>query len=215
MKRYDLAIHGFGLIPGLLAIHLLGRSPGQTLLLLSGDDSIGGDTLEPVLASSLSAPARRLVEAFTVASWPGFFVTRDGTPHHQTGEVLLLDPVQVWLELGTLLADEDMVLSGGGMTSSGRQIRWSGGEAEAVDFVDLAAMTRREQCSEILGLEIARSLPLPVLVDFDTGDEPWDAFQHIPMGDERVYIRKRRCLGDPVADLTVGFGKILSDLIAF
>ena len=215
MKRYDLAIHGFGLIPGLLAIHLVGRSPGQTLLLLSGDATIGGDTLEPVLASSLTEPARRLVEAFAVASWPGFFVTRDGTPHHQTGEVLLLDPVQVWLELGTLLSDQDMVCSGGRVVSKGNRIQWDGGQAEVVDFVDLAAMTRREQSAEILGLEIARSLPLPVLVDFDTGDEPWDAFQHIPLGDERVYVRKRRCLGDPVADLTTGFGKMLSDLIAY
>ena len=129
--------------------------------------------------------------------------------------MLLIDPIQVWLELGTLLADEDMVLSGGSVASSGRRLRWSGGEAEAVDFVDLAAMTRRQQTAEILGLEIARSLPLPVLVDFDTGDEPWDAFQHIPLGDERVYVRKRRCLGDPVADLTTGFGKVLSDMIAF
>ena len=215
MRHFDLAIHGFGMIPSLLAIHLLGRSPGQTLLLLSGDETIGGETLEPVLTSSLSEPARRLVEAFVVTRWPGFLVTRDGTPHHQQAEVLLLDPVQVWLELSTLLADGDMVLSGGSVVHRGHILQWQGGEAVAEDFVDLAGLTRREQSAEILGLEIARSLPLPVLVDFDTGNEPWDAFQHIPLGDERVYVRKRRCQGDPVADLTTGFGKMLSDLIAY
>lgn len=215
MRHYDLAIHGFGMIPGLLAIHLLGRSPGQTLLLLSGDETIGGETLEPVLTSSLSEPARRLVEGFVVARWPGFLVTGRGAPHQQQAEVLLLDPVQIWLELGTLLAEGDMAPSGGAVARDGREIHWSGGSAIAQDFVDLAGLTRREQSAEILGLEIARSLPLPVLVDFDTGNEPWDAFQHIPLGDERVYVRKRRCLGDPVADLTTGFGKMLSDLIAY
>jgi hypothetical protein len=215
MRRFDLAIHGFGLIPGLLAIHLLGRSPGQTLLLLSGDQTIGGETLEPVLTSSLSEPARRLVEPFTVARWPGFFVTRDGTPHQQSGEVLLLDPVQVALELESLLSTDDMVLSGGAVGRNGQVISWTGGQAIADDFVDLASLTRREQSAEILGLEVARSLPLPVLVDFNTGNEPWDAFQHIPLGDERVYVRKRRCLGDPIADLTTGLGMILSELIAY
>jgi hypothetical protein len=79
----------------------------------------------------------------------------------------------------------------------------------------LASVTRREQSEEIIGLESVRSLPWPVLVDLDTGDEPWDAFQHIPLGDDRVYIRKRNCRGDPEAELTTGFGQLLSDLIAF
>lgn len=215
MGRYDLAIHGFGLLPGLLAVHLLGRDPGQSLLLLSGDATIGGNALEPVPVSSLSAPARELVEPFAVARWPGYFVTRDGRTEQRSDEVLLLDPVQVWLELCGLLAPEDMVPNGGAVSYATPRLDWTGGWAEAAQLVDLAAITSRTEASEILGLEAARSLPLPVLADFDTGTEPWDAFQHLPLGDERVYVRKRRCRGDAEAELTGGLGRLLSDLIAY
>lgn len=214
MRHFDLAIHGHGILPGLLALHLLGRTPGQSLLLLSADATVCGEVLEPVLVSSLSPVALRLVEGFAVSRWPGYFIIRDGEPRHHAHEVLLLDPVQLWLELGNLLDDEDMVLSGGNLARHGRTLDLPSGPVEAVILVDLASMTRREESAEILGLEIARSLPLPVLADFDTGNEPWDAFQHIPLGDERVYVRKRRCDGDIEAELTTGFGRLLSDLIA-
>ena len=49
MHRCELAIHGHGLLPGLLAVHLLGRDPGLSVLLLSADKAIGGEVLEPVL----------------------------------------------------------------------------------------------------------------------------------------------------------------------
>jgi hypothetical protein len=76
-------------------------------------------------------------------------------------------------------------------------------------------MNWRDQSADILGLDTARNLSLPVLADFDTGQEPWNAFQHIPLGDERVYVRKRRFRGNAYAELISGFGKLLSDLIAY
>lgn len=215
MRHHDLAIHGFGVIPGLLAIHMLGRSPGQSLLLLSGDGAIGGEALEPVLASSLSPAAQRLIEPFVVANWPGYLVTRGSAPQHRADPVHLIDPVQVWLELQSLLAPADLVARAANVRRDGETLGWDGGQVRAAEFVDLAAITRSDESSEIVGLEIARSLPLPVLADFDTGAEPWDAFQHIPLGDERVYVRKRRCHGDVEAALTSGFGNLLSELIAY
>ena len=215
MRRYDLAIHGFGILPALLAIHLLDRDPGQSLLLLSGNKTIGGESLEPVVTSSLSSAAATLVEPFVVRRWPGYFVTRNGTTTSRDDEVRLLDPLQIWLELQGLIETADMVTDVGPVSQDHETLTWAGGSAQVAQLVDLTALTRRDHSDEILGLELARSLPWPVLCDFDTGAEPWDAFQHIPLGDDRVYVRKRNCQGEPEADLTTGFGRLLSDLIGY
>ncbi len=214
-RRYDIAIHGHGMLPGLVALHLLSRVPDQSLLLLSGDRSIGGDALEPIVKSSLSQAALDLVEPFAVARWPGFLVTDGGDPHHHEDEVLLLDPVQLWLELSAVLPLQDMVALNGPVVRNGTRLSWTEGSAEVSELVDLSQATRQQQSADILGLEAARSLNLPVLADFDTAGEPWDAFQHIPLGDERVYVRKRRFRGNAYNELIGGFGKMLSDLIAY
>lgn len=213
--RYDIAIHGHGMLPGLVALHLNNRAPDQALLLLSADRTIGGDMLEPVVRSSLSPDALDLVEPFAVARWPGFLVSDGGEPHHHDDEVLLLDPVQLWLELSIALPLHDMVALDGPLRRHGTDLSWPGGSARVTELVDLASATRRDQSADILGLDAARSLGLPVLADFDTAGEPWDAFQHIPLGDERVYVRKRRFRGNAYNELIGGFGKLLSDLIAY
>jgi hypothetical protein len=167
------------------------------------------------LNRSLSATALALVEPFIVKRWPGYLITNDGVTVSRDDEVLLLDPVQVWLELQGLLGSEHMISRIQQFSQDGHQLNWNGGSAEFGDLLDLRGITRREQSEEIIGLESVRSLPWPVLADFDTGDEPWDAFQHIPLGDDRVYVRKCKCRGDPEVELTTGFGRLLSDLTAF
>jgi len=214
-RRYDIAIHGHGRLPGLVALHLHNRAPDQTLLLLSADPAIGGDALEPVVRASLSDSALDLVEPFAVARWPGFLVSDGGEPHHHDDEVLLLDPVQLWLELSIALPLHDMVALDGPLVRQGKHLSWPGGSAQVTELVDLAPATRQQQSADILGLDAARGLNLPVLADFDTAGEPWDAFQHIPLGDERVYVRKRRFRGNAYNELIGGFGKMLSDLIAY
>lgn len=213
--RYELAVHGHGLIPGLLCLDLLRVGTPESILLLVAEEAVGGHTLEPVTISSLSRPALDLVADFAVAHWPCYFVIRDGQTHEHADPVLLLDPVQLRLELDARLAAQDQAVGVRGLTQRGSALTWPGGSAEAADLVDLCALTRMEQHAEIVGHDMARSLPLPVLADFDTGDEPWDAFQHVPLGDERVYVRKRRCRGDAEFELTGGFGKLLSDLVAY
>lgn len=215
LVQYDLAIHGHGMIPGLVALHLLNRNPNQGLLLLGADLKVGGSTLEPVVRSSLSDEAYLLVEPFIVSQWPGYLVSDRGDPDYHDDEVLLLDPVQLSLELGAILPGKDMIATDGPLQVSGKSLAWANGQAQALELVDLAALTRQEQECEILGLDAARSLSLPVLADFDTGHEPWNAFQHIPLGDERVFVRKRRFRGNAYAELIGGFGKLLSDLIAY
>lgn len=215
LVQYDLAIYGHGMIPGLVALHLLDRNPGQTLLLLGADHQIGGNALEPVVRSSLSNQAYQLVEPFAVAQWPGYLVSDRGDPDYHDEEVLLLDPVQLALELSTVLNRQDMTKTDGPLAVNGKRLSWAGGQAQALELVDLAGLTRQDQECEILGLDAARSLSLPVLADFDTGHEPWNAFQHIPLGDERVFVRKRRFYGNAYAELIGGFGKLLSDLIAY
>lgn len=215
LVQYDLAIHGHGMIPGLVALHLLKRNPEQTVLLLAADDKVGGNALEPVVRSSLSSDAYLLIEPFIVAQWPGYLVSDKGDPDHHHDEVILLDPVQLSLELSTVFDPHDMTRTNGPLTVNGKSLSWAGGQAQALELVDLASLTRQDQECEILGLDAARSLSLPVLADFDTGHEPWNAFQHIPLGDERVFVRKRRFRGNAYAELIGGFGKLLSDLIAY
>ena len=215
LVQYDLAIHGHGMIPGLVALHLHQRNPGQALLLLGADHHIGGSALEPVVRSSLSDEAHALVEPFIVAQWPGYLVSDKGDPDYHEDEVLLLDPVQLSLELSAVLDSHEMTATGGQLTVKGKSLSWRGNQAQALELVDLAALTWHDQECEILGLDAARGLSLPVLADFDTGHEPWNAFQHIPLGDERVFVRKRRYRGNAYAELIGGFGKLLSELIAY
>lgn len=215
MPRFDLAIRGSGMLPGLLGVHLLQRDASQSLLLLTGEAQIAGDRLEPVTTASLSPAARTLVEPFVVASWPGYLVTGKGLTQQCEEPVLLLDPVQLWLELQTLIAPEALITGVERVNYKSGCLSWGDNSAMVEHLVDLDQITRHEETDAIIGLEAARALPLPVLVDLETGSEPWDAFQHIPLGDERVYVRKRMCLGDPETELTQGLGRLLSDMIAF
>lgn len=215
MHRCELAIHGHGLLPGLLAVHLLGRDPGISVLLLSADRTIGGEVPEPVVAASLSPAALDLVAPFVVMRWPGYFIRQFGGARQHDDEVLLLDPVQLWLELQGLLSPDCLALSHGALEQDGDHLGWPGDSCSVARLVDLEPMTRREQASEIVGLDAARALPLPVLADFDTGDDHWNVFQHLPLGDERVLVRKCRILHNAEAELTTSFGKLLSDLIAY
>ena len=78
MRSHQLAIHGHGMLPALLALHLLARTPQTDLLLLSSDRVIGGDQLEPVIAGRLSAASRALTEPFVVARWTDYLITQNG-----------------------------------------------------------------------------------------------------------------------------------------
>lgn len=215
MHRCELAIHGHGLLPGLLAVYLLGRDPGLSVLLLSADKTIGGEVLEPVVAASLSPAALDLVEPFVVMRWPGYFVRQAGGAQHHDAAVLLLDPVQLWLELQGLLSPDCLALSHGALEQDGEHLGWPGDSCSVARLVDLEPMTRRDQACEIVGLDAARALPLPVLADFDTSDDHWNVFQHLPLGDDRVLVRKCRIGHDPETELTTSFGRTLSELIAF
>ena len=90
MAAQPIAIHGHGILPGLLAVHLLAQRPLQSLLVLSGDSKLGGSHLEPVVASRLNAVARSLVEPFVVSSWPAYYLVASGKTDLQEDEVLLL-----------------------------------------------------------------------------------------------------------------------------
>lgn len=215
MGRFDLAIRGSGILPGLLGVYLMQRDASQSLLLLSSDAEIAGTRLEPLIASSLSPAAHRLVDPFVVATWPGYLVTGNGPAHEVLDPVVLIDPVQLWLELQALIVPEALVTGVMKIEYKSGCLHWQNNSAMVDHLVDLDPITRHEEVDEIIGLEAARALPLPVLVDLETGAEPWDAFQHIPLGDERVYVRKRKCLGDPEIELTEGLGRLLSDMIAF
>ncbi len=190
MVALPLAIHGPGLLPGLLAIHLLNRDPQQPILLLSGDQALGGAHLEPVVASRLSPVAKELTQPFVVSTWPAYYLVRGGSPDLQEDEVLLLDPLQVWLELQGRLDPSMIVAPCGTVILADSVLSWDHGSTEIDRLIDLDPLLGRGGESEIVGMDAARRLSFPVLADYDAACLRWSARQYLPLGDERLVIRK-------------------------
>lgn len=190
MVALPLAIHGHGLLPGLLAVHLLHVKPEQPLLLLSGDRALGGEHLEPVVSGRLSAASRTLVDPFVVSSWPAYYLVDQGATDLKEDEVLLLDPLQVWLELQDRIGPGAMVAPCGPIMLDGDRLSWQGGSAEVDRLIDLDPLTAGPGESEIVGVDEARRLTLPVLADYDAAEGEWSARQYLPLGDERLVVRK-------------------------
>lgn len=190
MVATPLAIHGHGLLPGLLAVHLLHRNPELSVLLLSADLALGGEHLEPVVASRLSPTARALVDPFVVSSWPAYYMIDRGETELNEDEVLLLDPLQVWLELQEAIGPGAMVAPSGPIALEGDLLSWQGGSARIDRLIDLDPLTAGPGESEIVGVDAARRLTLPVLADYDAADGEWAAQQYLPLGDERLVVRK-------------------------
>lgn len=190
MRSHQLAIYGHGMLPALLALHLLARTPQTDLLLLTSDRVIAGDQLEPVIAARLSAASLALIEPFVVVRWAAYLITRDGQSDRQDEEVLLLDPVQVWLELQGQLDPAALIADCGALTHTDGLVCWQHGSAQIGQLIDLAPLLGPPGESEIVGLEALRWLAHPVLADYDAADAQWSAYQYLPLGDERAVIRK-------------------------
>lgn len=190
MLRFDTAIHGRGLLPGLLALHLLDTQPGIRILLLCEDPTVCGEQLEPVVVDRLGIAARRLAEPFCVARWPAYFIARDGAIDRHEGEVWLLDPLQAWLELESRESVCHAVARCSEVAEADGRVHWAGGEAQVSRLIDLSALTASPGESEIIGIEAGRQLGLPILADYDTATDGWEANQLLPLGDERVVVRK-------------------------
>ena len=213
MVARPLAIHGHGLLPGLLAVHLLNLEPGRAMLLLSADQSFGGTHLEQVVASRLSSVTRHLIEPFVVSSWPAYYLIRAGATDLQEDEVLLLDPLQVWLELQGRLPAEALIAPCGRVELAETWLQWEGGRAEIDRLVDLDPLIGHCGESEIVGVDAARRLTLPVLADYDAASEDWEAKQYLPLGDERLVVRKLPRAGHLIAQQST-FETLLNGLTA-
>ena len=190
MRAHQLAIHGHGMLPALLALHLLVRAPLTDLVLLTSDQTIGGDQLEPVVANRLSAASLALAEPFVVARWADYLITQHGQSTLHDAEVLLLDPVQVWIELQNQLDPAALIANCEALSENHGVLTWQGGQARIERLIDLAPLLGPPSESQIVGLEALRWLGHPVLADYDAADAQWAAHQYLPLGDERAVIRK-------------------------
>lgn len=191
MDHYRIAIHGFGMLPPLLALHLLVADADANVLLLCGDAQVGGDQVEPVIAGKLQPAARDLAEMCCVSRWEGYYIARDNAVERFDEPVWLLDPVQVWLELAEHSARCTAISGCGQPGASGAQLTWAGGGTALADrFVDLSVLTATRAECEILGIDQVRRLSLPILADYDTAAPGWEANQLLPLGDDRVLVRK-------------------------
>ena len=190
MDHYRIAIHGFGMLPPLLALHLLAADADATVLLLCGDAQLGGDQVEPVIAGKLQPAALALAEMCCVSRWDGYYIARDNAIERFDEPVWLLDPVQVWLELAEH-TDRCAAIAGCAQPDvRGEHLTWPGGAALADRFVDLSVLTATWAECEILGIDAVRQLGLPILADYDTAVPGWEANQLLPLGDDRVLVRK-------------------------
>ena len=131
-----------------------------------------------------------VIEPFVVSSWPAYYLIRAGTAALQENEVLLLDPMQVWVDLQGRLDRSALVTGCGVVTLAGNMISWDHGTAEIVRLIDLDPLLGPGGESEIVGIDAARVLILPVLADYDATCEHWSAQQYLPLGDERLVVRK-------------------------
>ena len=211
MASTPLAIHGYGLIPALLAVHLLNQDPARSLLLLTRDREFGGLHLEAVVANKLSPVAAKLIDPFVVSIWPGYYVVSGGVPQLHHDQVLLLDPVQVWLELQLRLPQSALISQCGPIEYDGAVLQWTGGSAAIDRMIDLEPLLGPECSSSSVGLEAVRQLKLPILADYDEGCKVWAARQFLPLGDERMVMRNLPHAGQQ-GGLRVSFEALLNGL---
>ena len=205
METPVLAIHGRGLVPGLLALRIIRAGVCAPVLLLSPDAAVCGDQLEPVIASALKQAAQALLEPFVVASRPAYYTVRGGVHERHDDPVWLLDPVQVWLDLQGLLPPAALVAACGPLEQSRGRLSWTGGSALLGRLIDLDPVIGGAAVSQIAGVDGAQALDLPVLADYDapdldapdldaddhdTASARWAAYQYLPLGDDRLVIRK-------------------------
>ena len=201
-EGHDIVIHGWGMLPALLALHLLAREPGSRVLLLCGDSAVGGDQMEPVVADRLCPVARDLAENCCVARWEGYYIVRDGTVALHEETIWLLDPVQLWLDI----AEQDARCTARTGCST------VGASDKAARTIDLAALTLPQAESEIRGNDLVRQLGLPILADFDSVPPGWHAHQMLPLGDERVMVR-RLPLPTSLVTATTSFESLFNALV--
>ena len=151
-----------------------------------------GKTESPDFAADTTEPSSDfiVVRPFVVSSWPAYYLTRAGTTDLQEDEVLLLDPTQVWLELHGRLDSSALIAPCGALDFADGVLSWDGGCAPIAQLIDLDPLLGRTSESEIVGIDAARRLNLPVLADYDAACEQWSARQYLPLGDERLLVRK-------------------------
>lgn len=201
-EGHDIVIHGWGMLPALLALHLLAKEPRSRVLLLCGDSAVGGDQVEPVVADRLGPVARELVTSCCIARWEGYYIVRDGAVALHEETVWLLDPVQLWLDI----AEQDLRCT----ARTGCSTVGAGDKAKRT--IDLGSLTLPQAESEIRGNALVRQLGLPILADFDSVPPGWHAHQMLPLGDERVLVR-RLPLRTSVVTATTTFESLLNALV--
>lgn len=200
--HHDIAIHGWGMLPAMLALHLLTKEPATRVLLLCGDSAVGGDQVEPVVADRLCAAARQLATSCCVACWEGYYIIRDGTVALHEETVWLLDPVQLWLDI----AEQD------GRCTARTGCSTIGAGDEAGRYIDLSALTLPQAESEIRGNDLVHQLGRPILADFDSVPPGWHAHQMLPLGDERIMVR-RLPLRTSLVAATTSFESMINALV--
>lgn len=106
-----------------------------------------------------------------------------------------------------------MVTGCGRVESVVGKVSWEFGAAPVDRLVNLSPLLGQPGESEIVGMAVIRHLDLPVLADYDAAGPWWEACQYLPLGDERLVIRRLPRRDGLVASQTT-FEGLLNSLTA-
>lgn len=189
-SEIDVAVAGHGLVPGLVALALTARAPQLRVALITEDREPGGSQLDLVLPDLLPLAFRELIDPLVVGHWPDFLLNLPGGSERIDQPISLLDPVQLWLQLGERLDPAAMIAGCAGFGHDDGMLVWEGGQFACASVIDLRHLTAPARQSEIVGAAALDLLGVPVLADLAAAGELYDYLQYIPLGDGRVVINR-------------------------
>lgn len=143
------------------------------------------DTLEPILLDCLPAPLRDVAGAMAVAAWTSFASVHSGSQRIHDGELVLIDPVQVGIELDALSGRITVHRGAAGARS-----------APVAPDLDLTVPVQEQVKCWVLSASSVRALTVPVIAEFDVSSHDDVFVQYFPLGDGQVLVRQ--CHGGPV-----------------
>jgi lycopene beta-cyclase len=207
----DIAIVGGGLAGGLIALALAKLRPDLTLRVFEAGPYAGGNHVWSCFDSDVAAGDRWLVDAFTVARWPGYDVRFPShartlpTPYRSlTGEALDA-ALRAALPAGALCCGTAVRAAGAGqVTLADGTIMRAGGVIDVRGNPGLPAMAGGWQkfAGRMLRTVVPHGLERPIVMD--AAVEQHDGYRFVyclPFDDRRVFVEDTYYADSPTLDL--------------
>lgn len=196
----ELTVAVDGVFGCMVALALLKRRPQARLTLVVEDDRFAGATPELLLIDRACPQLLPLWESAIVKSWDRHYIVRDDDPETIVGDVALIDPGQLYLDLVQSSLPILRVLTERGSNSAGSGSTtgsMAGITATVIDVRD--AVTRdlidRSATRGHRDLQQQHRLDAPILADFSFASEDHDYLELVPLDGSRVMAHQVRLNG--------------------